>query len=178
MLRRLVLFALALGGCGAGNSGADAAPHPTALCPANLQEGAPCAPGPGCLLENPFSSCESSWCSCVNGRTARTSQWVVDGDPCGDWPITFCLHEGTLGCEFAPTQSLCQCDSDGTWHCACACYGGMDNTCSDTCPQRYIPELAGASCTPIGTDCVYPEHTCRCVEDSGNPGSGVLDCNL
>jgi hypothetical protein len=97
-----------------------------------------------------------------------------DRAPCGDTYI-LCTTEGHTDCAYPPTTRSCSCADDGTWHCACACYGGLSNTCDLDCPDRYVPEIEGKACTFVGDDCTYPEHVCHCMGDGSPLGTFVCD---
>jgi len=135
-------------------------------------EGAVCTSGVSCVLLNRFSSCESQDCECTGGRFHCQPIEPSDGEPCTSAPITGCSYEGHPDCSLQPTSQECSCDADGTWHCACACYGA-DSTCASGCPMRFIPEMEGASCT-AGLSCTYPGTTCLCVDDG--TGARHLHC--
>ena len=159
----LLLFVVVAGtACDARGSGGS-----VTMCE-DAREGAICATSGPCVLPNDFSSCQSSICECTGGRYHCEAIAPSDGEPCTAAPIQSCSYEGNPSCAIAPTSQGCGCGADGTWHCACACYGSQ-STCAPGCPARFIPEMEGALCT-AGLSCPYPGVTCRCVDDgSGAP---------
>jgi hypothetical protein len=79
----------------------------------------------------------------------------------------YCAIEGQVSCSSPPTSGGCNCDSDGTWHCYCSCYGPL-STCEVNCPPT-SERASGAMCDPAGYQCTYPDRTCTCT-DTGTTG--------
>ena len=114
-----------------------------------------------CFKPNSFSSCEGEVCTCTGGKLACTPLAPSEGESCLNAPITSCSFEGTLSCDTPPTSQFCGCNADRTWHCTCACYGGLSNTCNSGCPTRFADAENAMCAAPL--DCTFPEGTCHCA---------------
>ena len=178
-MRAVTVAVVLVVACASDDGPSAPAPSSSAGCPEprDLVPGAACAlpTERECFHLDTFSSCRSGTCRCDGGIWDCQGLGATDGASCAGSPLASCSYEGVPSCDTPPTAEACVCDDDGTWHCVCACYGGSGaaNTCGPTCPARFIPELDGAGCQPP-LECVYPEATCRCVDDG--LGGGRLTC--